>query len=157
MPKITTFLSYDTHAEEAVNLYVSTLPNSRILQVTRYGDAGPMPKGTVMTIAFELLGRPHVAMNGGPHFKFANGVSLAVECETQEEIDAYWEKLSAGGKKIACGWLEDRFGLAWQVFPRVLIEMISDQDRARSQRVMQAMMQMQKIEIAPLKRAYDAA
>ncbi|HTP51988.1 MAG TPA: VOC family protein [Anaeromyxobacteraceae bacterium] len=155
MQKIKTFLSYAEGAEEAVNLYVSLFPNSRITATTRYGDAGPGPKGSVMTVAFELDGREYVALNGGPHFTFTDGVSLLVTCETQEELDRYWAKLSEGGQEVQCGWLKDRFGLSWQVVPSALGQYLSDPDRERSGRVFAALMKMKKLDIAGLKRAYE--
>lgn len=155
MRKITPFLWFDGQAEEAANLYVSLFGNSRILTVTRCGDAGPGPKGTVMTIAFELDGQAFIALNGGPQFKFTEAVSLFVNCETQEEVDHLWEKLSAGGSKERCGWLKDKFGLSWQIVPAALSEMLRDQDAAKSKRVMEAMLRMQKIDIGVLKQAYD--
>jgi predicted 3-demethylubiquinone-9 3-methyltransferase (glyoxalase superfamily) len=155
MSKITTFLTYNDRAEEAVKLYVSIFPNSRIKTTTHYGDAGPMPKGTVMTIAFELEGQEYVALNGGPNFSFTHGVSLMVRCDTQEEIDRYWARLTEGGKEIQCGWLVDRFGLSWQIVPRVFMELVSGSDKARAQRMMAAMMKMVKMDIAALKRAYE--
>ena len=155
MQKIKTFLSYAERAEDAVNLYVSLFPNSRITATTRYGDAGPGPKGSVMTVAFELDGREYVALNGGPHFTFTDGVSLLVTCETQEELDRYWAKLSEGGQEVQCGWLKDRFGLSWQVVPSALGQYLSDPDRERSGRVFAALMKMKKLDIAGLKRAYE--
>lgn len=155
MSRITTFLTYESRAEEAAELYVSLFENSRIRGVTRYGDAGPAPKGSVMTVAFELDGREFVALNGGPHFRFTEAMSLSVRCDTQEEIDAYWEKLSDGGEPGPCGWLRDRFGLSWQITPSVLGQMLSDPDPERSRRTMQAMMGMKKIRIDDLKKAYD--
>jgi len=155
MQKIKTFLSYAERAEDAVNLYVSLFPNSRITATTRYGDAGPGPKGSVMTVAFELDGREYVALNGGPHFTFTDGVSLLVTCETQEELDRYWAKLSEGGQEVQCGWLKDRFGLSWQVVPSALGQYLSDPDRERSGRVFAALMKMKKLDIAVLKRAYE--
>lgn len=157
MSKITTFLTYNDRAEEAVKLYVSVFPNSRIKTTTHYGDAGPMPKGTVMTMSFELDGQDYVALNGGPSFSFTHGVSLMVTCDTQEEIDRYWAKLTEGGKEIQCGWLVDRFGLSWQIVPRVFMELIGTSDKARTQRVMAAMMKMVKMDIAALKRAYEGS
>lgn len=156
MPKITTFLTYADRAEEAANLYVSVFPNSRIRHVTRYGKAGPGPEGSVMTVTFELDGQPFVALNGGPHFTFSDGVSLSVVCQTQEEVDAYWEQLSEGGEKGPCGWLKDRFGLSWQITPAILGEMLGDPDPERAKRVMQAMLGMKKICIADLEKAYAA-
>jgi predicted 3-demethylubiquinone-9 3-methyltransferase (glyoxalase superfamily) len=149
MAKLITFLTYVDRAEEAANFYVSVFDNSRIRETT------PGPNGSVMTVVFELDGREYVALNGGPHFTFSDGFSILVQCETQEEVDRYWEKLSDGGQKIQCGWLKDRFGLSWQVVPRLLGQYMSDPDRARAQRVMSAMMDMKKIDIAGLKRAYE--
>lgn len=151
--KITTFLWFDNNAEEAANFYVSVFKNSRILNTTRYGDAGPGPKGTVMTIDFELDGQRFAGMNGGPQFKFTEAISLVVHCKTQEEVDYFWEKLSEGGQKVECGWLKDKFGLFWQVTPDILLELLQDSDTQKSQRVMKAMMQMKKIDIEGLKRA----
>lgn len=155
MQKITPFLWFDNNAEEAMNYYVSIFKNSKVLKVTRYGDAGPGPKGTVMTTEFELDGQEFVGLNGGPQFKFTEAISLVVNCETQEEVDYFWEKLSDGGEKSRCGWLKDKYGLSWQVTPTILIEMIGDEDPEKSQRVMEAMLRMDKIEIEPLKRAYE--
>jgi predicted 3-demethylubiquinone-9 3-methyltransferase (glyoxalase superfamily) len=157
MPKITPFLWFDTQAEEAANLYVSVFPRSRILDVTRYGEAGPGPKGTAMTVRFELDGQQFIALNGGPVFKFTEAVSFSINCETQEEVDHYWEKLSEGGEQVQCGWLKDRFGLSWQVNPSILGRLLSDADPTKSKRVMEAMLQMRKIDIAGLQRAYDQA
>jgi len=156
MPQIITFLTYAERAEEAAKLYVSIFPRSKITATTRYGSAGPGVAGSVMTVAFELDGREFVALNGGPQFRFTEGVSLTVLCKTQEEVDTYWEKLSEGGEKGVCGWLKDRFGLSWQVTPTALLEMLGDPDPVRSQRVMAAMMTMKKLDIAPLKKAYEA-
>jgi predicted 3-demethylubiquinone-9 3-methyltransferase (glyoxalase superfamily) len=155
MAKLITFLTYVDRAEEAANFYVSVFDNSRIRETTRYGETGPGAKGSVMTVVFELDGREYIALNGGPHFTFSDGVSILVQCETQEEVDRYWEKLSEGGQKIQCGWLKDKFGLSWQVAPRILGQFLSDPDRVRAQRVMAAMMDMKKINIAGLKRAYE--
>ena len=154
MPKITTFLTYDNQAEEAAKLYVSVFRNSKVRSITRYGEGAPAPKGSVMTVAFELDGREFIALNGGPHFKFADGVSLLVDCKTQEEIDTYWKKLSEGGEAVQCGWLKDKFGLSWQIIPTILGEMLSDPDPKKSKRVMEAMFKMIKIDIEGLKRAY---
>jgi predicted 3-demethylubiquinone-9 3-methyltransferase (glyoxalase superfamily) len=154
MRKISPFLWFDNQAEEAANFYVSVFENSKIVRTARYGEAGPGPKGTVMTVEFELDGRTFVALNGGPQYKFTEAVSFVVDCKTQKEVDTYWEKLSAGGEQGPCGWLKDRFGLSWQVVPTVLMEMISDPDPKKSQRVMAVMMQMRKLEIEPLKQAY---
>ena len=156
MPKITTFLTFNDQAEEAVKLYTSVFKNSRILSETRYGDAGPGPKGSLMTASFELDGQEYVALNGGPSFSFAEGISLLVTCETQDEVDDYWEKLTAGGGEPGpCGWLKDRFGVSWQIVPRVLSEMLGDRDPGKASRVMKAMLQMKKIEIAKLEEAYE--
>lgn len=155
MQKITTFLTYDGRAEEAVNLYVSLFPRSKITQVTRYGDTGPGPKGSVMVMTFELDGQPFYALNGGPSFTFTQGISLFVSCDTQEEVDRLWESLSEGGKKIQCGWLVDRFGVSWQIVPKILMELTSGPDKAKSERVMKAMMGMVKLDIAGLKRAAE--
>jgi len=138
-----------------MNFYVSIFKNSKIVSVTRYGDAGPAPKGTVMTATFELEGQEFVALNGGPQFKFTEAISFVVNCETQEEVDKFWEKLSKGGEKSRCGWLKDKFGLSWQVVPTVLEQMLQDKDAARSQRVVRAMLQMDKIDIAGLKQASE--
>ena len=152
--KITTFLWFDNNAEEAMNHYVSIFKNSKILDVTRYGEAGPGPAGTVMVATFELDGQQFNALNGGPAFKFTEAISLAVDCASQEEVDDLWAKLSAGGASGQCGWLKDKFGLSWQIVPRVLVELIKDPDAAKAGRVMQAMMQMTKIDIATLQRAH---
>src|SRR5687767_8289086 len=157
MQKITTFLTFNDQAEEAVELYTSIFENSRIASTTRYGDAGPGPKGSLMTATFELAGQEFVALNGGPSFTFAQGISLSVNCETQEEIDEFWEKLSAGGEKGPCGWLTDRFGVSWQINPRILGEMLGDPDPEKANRVMTAMLQMSKIEIEGLREAYESA
>lgn len=157
MQKITPFLWFDSQAEEAAKFYVSIFKNSKIGAVRRYGDAGPGPKGSVMTVSFQLEGQEFVALNGGPHFKFTPAISLFVNCETQEEVDELWEKLLAGGRKDRCGWLQDKFGLSWQIIPRQLMEMLGDKDPGRSQRVMKAMLQMDKIDIHGLKRAYEEA
>ena len=155
MQKITPFLWYDNNAEEAINLYLSIFKNSKITKVARYGDAGPGPKGSVMTIAFQLEGQDFIALNGGPMFKFTEAISLSVDCKTQQEVDELWEKLSAGGQPGQCGWLKDRFGLSWQIVPSALVEMLQDKDAEKSKRVMQAMMQMRKIDIARLRQAYE--
>lgn len=155
MQKITPFLWYDNNAEEAVSLYISVFKNSKITGITRYGDAGPGPKGSVMTIAFQLEGQDFIALNGGPMFKFTEAISLSVDCKTQQEVDELWEKLSAGGQPGQCGWLKDKFGLSWQIVPSALVEMLQDQDAEKSNRVMQAMMQMRKIDVASLRRAYE--
>jgi predicted 3-demethylubiquinone-9 3-methyltransferase (glyoxalase superfamily) len=154
--KITTFLTFDGRAEEAVDFYTSIFENSRIVSSSRYGDAGPAPKGSFMSATFELAGQEFIALNGGPSFTFAQGMSLFVDCETQEEVDELWEKLSEGGEKGPCGWLTDKFGVSWQIIPRALGEMLNDEDGEKSQRVMQAMLQMSKIEIEGLRRAYES-
>lgn len=154
MQKITPFLWFDNNAEDAANFYVSIFKNSRVLNVARYGDAGPGPKGTVVTAQFELDGQKFIALNGGPQFKFNEAVSFVVNCESQEEIDYFWEKLSAGGKKLECGWLKDKYGLSWQVVPTILGELMTG-DAERSNRVMQALQQMQKLDIELLERAYE--
>jgi predicted 3-demethylubiquinone-9 3-methyltransferase (glyoxalase superfamily) len=139
--------------EEAVELYTSIFPDSRVTSTSRYGDAGPGPKGSLMTATFELAGQEFVALNGGPSFTFSQGTSLYVDCETQEEVDELWERLSEGGEPGPCGWLTDRFGVSWQIVPRVLPELLADEDPVRSQRVMEAMLEMGKIEIEGLERA----
>ena len=155
MPKITPFLWFDDNAEEAINFYTSIFKNSKIGRVTRYGDAGPGPKGTVMSATFQLEGQAFMALNGGPHFKFTPAISLFVDCKTQEEVDDLWERLSAGGKTERCGWLTDRFGLSWQIIPAILGQLLQDKDPQKSKRVLQAMLQMNKIDIAGLKQAYE--
>jgi predicted 3-demethylubiquinone-9 3-methyltransferase (glyoxalase superfamily) len=155
MQKITPFLWFDHQAEEAMNHYVSIFKNSRAKGVTRYGDAGPGPKGSVMTASFELEGQEFTALNGGPHFKFTEAVSFFVNCETQEEVDELWAKLSEGGQTQQCGWLKDKFGLSWQIIPSVLIELMNDPDPEKSRRVTEAMLQMTKIDIAKLRQAYE--
>jgi predicted 3-demethylubiquinone-9 3-methyltransferase (glyoxalase superfamily) len=155
MQKIHPFLWFDTQAEEAATFYASVFRNSKIHKITRYGDAGPGPNGSVMTVEFELDGQPFIALNGGPHFKFNEAVSFSVDCGDQREVDEYWAKLSAGGEEGPCGWLKDQYGLSWQINPRVLGEMLGDPDPAKAKRVMEAMLKMKKIDIAALKRAYD--
>ena len=159
MQKITPFLWFDDKAEEAVKFYVSVFKNSRIGGVARYGEAGAKvsgrPMGSVMTVAFQLDGQDFVALNGGPHFKFTEAISLLVNCETQDEVDALWEKLSEGGAKGQCGWLKDKYGLSWQIVPTALGEMMSDPDPEKSKRVMNAMLQMKKLDIKTLKQAYE--
>jgi predicted 3-demethylubiquinone-9 3-methyltransferase (glyoxalase superfamily) len=154
--KITPFLWYTDQAEEAAKFYTSIFKDSKINTVARYGDAGPGPKGSVMTIAFEIEGQEFIALNGGPHFKFTPAVSFVINCDTQEEVDDFWDKLSAGGRTDRCGWLTDKFGLSWQVVPKALVELIRDPDPARSKRVMEAMLQMTKIDIPTLKNAAGA-
>ena len=155
MQKITPFLTFNSQAEEAVNFYVATFRNSQILSESRYGDAGPGPKGSLMSATFVLEGREFMALNGGPHFSFAQGFSLFVSCETQEEVDALWERLSEGGEKGPCGWLTDKFGVSWQIIPTALGQLLQDKDPQKAQAVMQAMLQMSKIDIAALRRAYE--
>ncbi|MDA1192012.1 MAG: VOC family protein [Candidatus Poribacteria bacterium] len=156
MQKIRTFLWFDNNAEEAVNFYVSIFKNSKILDVTRYEDAGPDLDETVIVCEFQLEGQQFMALNGGPLFKFTEAISLMVTCESQEEVDDLWEKLTSdGGAPSQCGWLKDKFGLSWQIVPTALGELLSDPDPARAKRVMGAMLQMSKIEIAELQRAYD--
>ena len=155
MQKITPFLWYDDKAEEAMNFYVSIFKNSKVLRITRYGEAGPGPKGTVMSAEFRLDGQEFVALNGGPHFKFTEATSFVVNCETQEEVDYFWQKLSEGGAESQCGWLKDKYGLSWQVVPTILVELFQDKDPEKSQRVMKAMLQMKKMDIPTLKRAYE--
>ena len=157
MPKIITFLSYDNQAEDAAKLYASVFKDSKITNTTYYGDGAPRPKGTVMTVEFVLDGQPFVALNGGPHFKFSDAVSLSVTCETQAEVDEYSEKLTAGGgDQGPCGWITDRFGLSWQINPSILGKMLGDKEPAKAARVMQAMLKMRKLDIAELKRAYES-
>jgi len=154
--KITTFLWFDNNAEEAMKHYVSIFKNSKILSVTRNGKAGPGPAGTVLVGSFQIEGQEFTALNGGPQFKFTEAISLVVNCDSQKEVDDLWTKLSEGGATSQCGWLKDKFGLSWQITPRVLIELLQDKDPVKSQRVMQAMMQMTKIDIGALQRAYRA-
>ncbi len=157
MQKIVTFLWFDNQAEEAANLYVSVFKNSKIGTVRRYGKAGPGPEGSVMTVAFQLEGQEFYALNAGPHFKFTPAISLFVNCESQEEVDELWEKLSAGGRKDRCGWLQDKYGLSWQIIPTALGKLMSDPDPEKSSRVMKAMLQMDKIDINRLEEAHKAA
>jgi len=152
--KITTFLWFDANAEEAVNHYISIFKNSKILKVARYGEAGPGPKGSVMTVQFQLEGQEFIALNGGPQFKFTEAISLLVNCDTQAEVDELWSKLSAGGEEGPCGWLKDKFGLSWQIVPSTLGKMMQDKDPKKSKRVMEAMLQMKKMDIARLEHAY---
>ncbi len=155
MPKIVTFLTYEARAEEAAELYVSIFPNSRIVKTTRYGEAGPGPAGSVMTVEFELDGQEFVALNGGPHFKFSEAISLSVECRTQDEVDEYSDKLTSDGGEVGpCGWVTDGFGVSWQVNPSILGEMLADPDPARAARVFEAVLGMKKIDIAALEEAY---
>ncbi len=154
MQKITPCLWFDTQGEEAANFYTTVFENSRILDVARYGAAGPGPEGTVMTVSFELDGQKFVALNGGPHFTFNEAISFQVSCETQDEVDYFWSKLSEDGEEGPCGWLKDKYGVSWQVVPTVLPEMVGDPTSAASERTMLAMMQMKKLDIAALQRAY---
>ena len=159
MQKITPFLWFDDKAEEAANFYVSIFKNSKIRTTTRYGEEGAKvsgrPKGTVMVVTFQLDRQEFMALNGGPHFKFSEAISFLVNCETQEEVDELWEKLSEGGEEGRCGWLKDKYGLSWQIVPTVLGEMLQDKDADKSERVMNAMLKMDKIEIKTLKLAYE--
>ena len=155
--KITPFLWFDGKAEEAAKFYTSIFKDSKITKVTRYGGAGPGAKGSVMSVVFQLEGQEFFALNGGPHFTFSPAISFFVNCETQGEVDALWEKLSAGGEKQRCGWLKDKFGVSWQVIPTALGRLLQDEDATRSQAVMRAMMQMDKIDVAGLERAYEHA
>ena len=158
MQKITPFLWFDDKAEEAASFYTSIFRNSKIVSIARYGDAGAevsgRPKGTVMTVAFQLEGQEFVALNGGPQFKFTEAISFVVNCQTQEEVDEYWEKLFDGGREVQCGWLKDKYGLSWQIVPTILSEMLNDPDPKKAERVMKAMLQMKKIDIKGLKQAY---
>ena len=155
MQKITPFLWFDDKAEEAMNFYVSIFKNSKRGRISRYGEAGPGPKGTVMVATFQLEGQDFIALNGGPHFKFTEAISLVVNCESQDEVDAFWEKLSEGGSKGQCGWLKDKYGLSWQVVPTALGKLMSDPDPEKSKRVMTAMLKMTKMDIQGLQQAYD--
>lgn len=154
MQKIVTYLWFEKNAEEAAQHYTSIFKNSKILSVSRYGDAGPGPKGMAMVVNFQLDGQEFIALNGGPQFKFTEAISLLVNCETQTEVDELWRKLSAGGEESQCGWLKDKFGLSWQIIPTALGKMLSDKDPKKAGRVMQAMLQMRKIELPKLERAY---
>lgn len=147
-------LWFDRQAEDAVNFYTSIFPNSKVGAITRYGEAGPGPAGSVLTISFELDGQPLTALNGGPYFKFTEAISLVVNRDTQEEVDYYWEKLSDGGQEVQCGWVKDKFGLSWQIVPVVLFEMLQDKDVEKSQRAMKAMLKMKKLDVAGLQQAY---
>lgn len=155
MQKIVPFLWFNGQAEEAMNLYVSIFKNSKVGNVSRYGDAGPGAKGSVMSATFQIEGQDFYALNGGPQFSFTPAISLFVNCETQQEVDDLWEKLSAGGEPGRCGWLKDKFGVSWQIIPTALGKLMGDKDRAKAGRVMQAMMTMNKIDIAGLQKAYD--
>jgi predicted 3-demethylubiquinone-9 3-methyltransferase (glyoxalase superfamily) len=152
---LTTFLWFDGKAEEAAKFYVSVFRDAKLLDTRYYNEAGPKPEGTVLTVAFELFGRKFVALNGGPYYQFTPAVSFMIGCDTQEEIDTYWERLLDGGKPFQCGWITDKYGVTWQITPNVLLEMISDEDRARAARVTRAMYEMVKLDIAGLKLAYE--
>jgi predicted 3-demethylubiquinone-9 3-methyltransferase (glyoxalase superfamily) len=154
---ITPFLWFDHEAEEAARFYTSIFPNSKVVKVVRYSEAGPGTAGSVMTVEFQLQGQSFVALNGGPHFKFTEAISFVVNCETQDEVDAYWEKLSDGGGEVQCGWLKDKFGLSWQIVPTVLAELLDDPDPRKSGRVMQALLTMKKLDIRALRQAHDAS
>jgi predicted 3-demethylubiquinone-9 3-methyltransferase (glyoxalase superfamily) len=153
--KITPFLWFDDRAEEAANFYVSVFKNAEILSVSRYGEAGPGPAGSVMVVSFRLDGQEFTALNGGPQFTFTEAVSFVIDCANQEEVDYYWDRLTEGGEPGPCGWLKDKFGLSWQVVPKILTDLLQDEDSAKANRVMQAMLQMTKIEIAKLREAYE--
>ena len=155
MPKITPFLWFENQAEEAMNFYTSIFENSKKGSISRYGEGGPGLKGSVMSVTFQLEGQEFMALNGGPHFSFTPAISLFVNCETQEEVDHFWEKLSAGGSKERCGWLKDKYGLSWQVVPSVLGKLLGDKNREKSGSVMKAMLQMDKLDIAELRTAYE--
>jgi predicted 3-demethylubiquinone-9 3-methyltransferase (glyoxalase superfamily) len=152
--KITTFLWFDTHAEEAARFYASIFKNSKVGAITRFSQGSPMPEGTVMTVTFDLAGQEFVALNGGPVYKFTEAISLMVECDDQAELDHYWSKLLEGGMTQACGWLKDKYGLSWQIVPKALLKMLADPDKAKAARVTQAMLQMIKLDVAKLEAAY---
>jgi predicted 3-demethylubiquinone-9 3-methyltransferase (glyoxalase superfamily) len=155
MQRITPFLWFDNQAEDAANFYVATFANSRIVQVSHYGEAGPGPKGCVMTVTFELEGQAFIALNGGPQFEFNEAISFVVNCETQDQIDGLWDRLTSGGQPVQCGWLKDRYGVSWQIVPTELGELLGGPDPAGSQRAMKAMLQMKKLEIETLRQAYE--
>ena len=155
MQKIVPFLWFDGRAEEAMNFYVSIFRNSKVISVSRYGEAGPGPKGSVMSCTFQLDGQDFYALNGGPHYSFTPAISMFINCETQEEVDFFWERLTEGGREDRCGWLQDKFGLSWQVIPKVLGQLLQDRDPEKSTRVMKAMLQMKKIDIAKLRAAHE--
>lgn len=157
MQSITPFLWFDHDAEEAVEFYTSIFPNAKVHEVSRYAEGAPVPAGTVMTITFELLGQRFIALNGGPDFKFTEAVSFFVSCDTQDEVDELWAKLTAGGEESQCGWLKDRFGLSWQIVPSELMELLADPDPARAERAVSAMLHMRKIDIGQIRLARDAA
>jgi predicted 3-demethylubiquinone-9 3-methyltransferase (glyoxalase superfamily) len=154
MQKITPSLWFDKQAEEAVNFYMSIFKNSKITSITRYGEAGPGPKGSVMVVMFELEGQPFMALNGGPYYTFSPAISFLVDCKTQEEVDDLWEKLSQNGEVVQCGWLKDKYGISWQIVPTILGKLLNDPDPLKSQKVMKAMLQMKKINIEGLQKAY---
>lgn len=153
--RITPFLWFDDQAEEAAAMYTSIFPNSKVGKVARYGEGGPGPAGSAMTVEFQLDGQTFVALNGGPVYKFTEAISFVVNCETQEEVDHYWTKLTAGGGEVQCGWLKDKYGLSWQIVPSVLPKLLSGADPIKSARVMQALMTMKKLDIRALQAAYD--
>ena len=154
MQKISPFLWFDSNAEEAANFYVAIFKDSKVLKIARYEEAGPGPAGSVMVVNFQIEGQDFIALNGGPLFKFTEAISFVINCQTQEEVDHYWNKLTAGGgQESQCGWLKDKYGLSWQVTPAILGELLADKDQKKAQRVMQAMLQMKKIDIAALQRA----
>ena len=153
--KITPFLWFDNNAEEAMKFYTSIFKNSKVGSVVRYGEAGPGPKGTVMTGTFQLEGQEFIVLNGGPLFKFTEAISFVVDCQSQEEVDHFWDKLSEGGEKSRCGWLKDKFGLSWQIVPSILSQLLGDKDPEKAKRVMNAMMKMDKIVVKDLQNAYD--
>ena len=155
MPKVSPFLWFDTQAEEAANFYTSIFKNSKMVKITRHGEAGPGPKGSVMMAVFILDGQEFTALNGGPLFKFTEAISFLVNCKTQDEVNHFWAKLSEGGEESRCGWLKDKFGLSWQIIPGILGEMLNDPDPQKAKRVMEAMLKMKKIDVAGLKKAYD--
>jgi predicted 3-demethylubiquinone-9 3-methyltransferase (glyoxalase superfamily) len=155
MQKITPFLWFNDKAEEAANFYVSIFKDSRVVRTTRYGDAGPGPKGSVMSVVFQLQGQDFYALNGGPQFSFTPAISFFVSCETQQEVDELWEKLSEGGGKHQCGWLHDKYGVSWQIVPTLLGKLLQDKDAKKANRVMQAMLQMTKLDMKALQQAYD--
>jgi predicted 3-demethylubiquinone-9 3-methyltransferase (glyoxalase superfamily) len=155
--KITPFLWFDGQAEEAAQFYSSIFPNSKIVNVTRFGDSGPGPKGSAMTVEFQLDGQTFIGLNGGPHFKFTEAISFLVNCDDQAEVDRYWTKLTEGGAEVQCGWLKDKFGLSWQIVPTVFFKLVSSPDPKKSSAVMQAMMQMKKFDVNALQKAYDNA
>ena len=153
--KITPFLWFDNQAEDAMNFYISVFKNSKVGEIARYGEAGPGPAGSVMTATFELDGQHFIALNAGPHFKFTEAISFVIDCQDQEEVDYYWNKLTEGGQESQCGWLKDKFGLSWQVVPTMLSKLFNTPDKEKANRAMKAMMQMKKLDIASLQKAYD--